>query len=74
MVKEGFGTAGNDLGIGVDILIRAAFSDEFAGASGRCFDNDSGRFAAPHPDASDAVKTRDVVGAINRQTQNMSSS
>lgn len=72
MVKEGFGTAGNDLNIGVDILVRAALSDEFADASGRYFDNDSGRIAAPHPDAADAVKVRDVVDAINRQIHNVS--
>jgi len=72
MVKEGFGTAGNDLNIGVNILVRAALSDEFADASGRYFDNDSGRIAAPHPDAADAVKVRDVVDAINRQIHNVS--
>ena len=72
MVKEGFGTAGNDLNIGVDILVRAALSDDFADASGRYFDNDSGRIAAPHPDAADAVKVRDVVDAINRQIHNVS--
>ena len=46
MVRKGFGVAGNDIGIGADILIRAALSDEFADASGRYFDNDAGRFAA----------------------------
>lgn len=51
MVKEGFGVAGKDIGIGVDILKRAALSEEFADAHGRYFDNDSGRFADPHPDA-----------------------
>ena len=72
MVKEGFGTAGNDLNIGVDILVRAALSDEFADASGRYFDNDSGRIAARHPDAANAVKVRDVVDAINKQIHNVS--
>ncbi len=42
MVKEGFGVAGNDLSIGADILTRATLSDEFANASGKYFDNDSG--------------------------------
>lgn len=67
MVKEGFGMSGNDLNIGVDILIRAALSDEFAKASGRYFDNDSGQFAAPHPDAADPNTVGLVVDAINRQ-------
>ncbi|MEM6620230.1 MAG: SDR family NAD(P)-dependent oxidoreductase, partial [Pseudomonadota bacterium] len=35
MVKEGFGVAGNDLGIGADILCRLATSPDFATASGR---------------------------------------
>lgn len=52
MVKEGFGVAGNDVGIGVDILCRAALDEEFANASGRYWDNDNGRFAVPHVDAT----------------------
>lgn len=46
MVKDGFGVAGNDIGIGANILIEAALSDRFAKATGRYFDNDSGQFAA----------------------------
>jgi NAD(P)-dependent dehydrogenase (short-subunit alcohol dehydrogenase family) len=64
MVKEGFGVAGSDLSIGAEILVRAALSDEFAGASGRYFDNDQGRFAPPHPDALDSHKCEEVVNAI----------
>lgn len=64
MVKEGFGVAGADLGIGVDILCRAALSDEFADASGRYFDNDAGRFAAPHPDAADSEKVQAMLRAV----------
>ena len=64
MVKEGFGVAGGDLGIGVDILMRAALSDEFAEARGKYFDNDSRRFAAPHPDGLNEAKCRQVVEAI----------
>lgn len=52
MVREGFGTSGNDLNIGVDILIRAALTDEFATATGRYFDNDAGRLARRYPDAT----------------------
>ena len=55
MVQEGFGVAGGDIAIGADILCRAALSDEFAIASGQYFDNDTGKFATPHPDALDAV-------------------
>ncbi len=64
MVKEGFGIAGNDISIGADILIRAALSDEFKTASGKYFDNDSGRFASPHPDALNQEKSKEVVQTI----------
>lgn len=64
MVKEGFGVAGADIGIGADILIRAALTDEFAGASGQYYDNDNRRFADPHPDALDAKKSQEVVSAV----------
>lgn len=64
MVKQGFGVAGNDLGIGADILTRAATSDEFESANGMYFDNDSGQFARPHPDAMDARKRDRLVQLI----------
>ncbi|WP_417476161.1 SDR family NAD(P)-dependent oxidoreductase [Maricaulis sp.] len=64
MVRKGFGVAGNDIGIGADILARAALSDEFAQASGRYFDNDAQRFAPPHNDAADAGKVERVVEVI----------
>ena len=51
MVREGFGTSGNNLNIGVDILTQAALSRDFATASGRYYDNDAGRFAPRYPDA-----------------------
>jgi len=61
MVKEGFGMAGKDIRTGVDILIRAALSDEFAEASGLYFDNDKGRFASPHSEALDPQKCQEVL-------------
>lgn len=64
MVKEGFGMAGNDIRIGAEILIRAAFSDEFSTASGMYFDNDLGQFASPHADAMDQKKSEEVVQTI----------
>ena len=67
MVREGFGTFGNDLNIGVDILTLAALSDEFAAASGKYFDNDSGRLAAPHSDAASVAKVKRVVAIIDAQ-------
>ncbi|MEO1280862.1 MAG: SDR family NAD(P)-dependent oxidoreductase [Pseudomonadota bacterium] len=64
MVRNAYGIAGSDIGIGADILTRAALSDEFADANGKYFDNDSGRFANPHPDALDAGKCERVVRQI----------
>ncbi|NET58630.1 MAG: SDR family NAD(P)-dependent oxidoreductase [Symploca sp. SIO2E6] len=64
MVKQAFGMAGRDIHIGVEILSRAALADEFAAASGQYFDNDSGQFASPHPDALDLQKSQEIVGVI----------
>ena len=64
MVKQAFGVAGGDIRIGAEILVRAALSDEFAGASGQYFDNDSGQFASPHPDALDPRKSQELVRVI----------
>ena len=66
MVKQAYGVVGGDLRIGAEILCRAALSDEFAAASGRYFDNDSGRFAAPHPDTLDSRKCEALVRMIER--------
>ncbi|MEM7404726.1 MAG: SDR family NAD(P)-dependent oxidoreductase [Pseudomonadota bacterium] len=64
MVKDAYGVAGNDLGIGADILVRAALRDEFANASGRYFDNDRGEFASPHPDALNDAKNAMITEAM----------
>ena len=64
MVKEAFGVAGGELRIGAEILNRAALADEFAAASGQYFDNDSGQFALPHPDALDPRKCQEIVNLI----------
>ena len=65
MVKEGFGMAGNDIGIGVDILRRAALEDEFAGASGKYYDNDAKRFNQPHPEALNEGKAKELVQTLD---------
>ncbi len=66
MVKEGFGVAGNDLRIGADILCKAALDDLFADASGKYFDNDSGRFAPPHPSANNAAHNKAIMKAMDQ--------
>ena len=64
MVRQAYGVAGADIGVGADVLCRAALSDEFADASGRYYDNDSGGFGSPHPDALDDLKSQEIVRAI----------
>lgn len=64
MVKEAYGVRGADLGIGAEILSRAALSEEFAEASGRYFDNDARQFASPHPDALDPRNSQAIIRAI----------
>lgn len=64
MVQEGFGVAGSDLNIGADILIAAALDHAFADASGKYFDNDSGRFARPHSSAMDPKQISTVMQAL----------
>lgn len=73
LVKDAYGVDGNDLA-GADILCRAALSDEFANASGRYFDNDSGLFKDPHNDALDPTKNRKLVEVIERLLQEKLSS
>ena len=64
MVKEGFGMEGKDVQIGADILCRASLDDDFSDASGKYFDNDSGRFANPHADAMQPEKAQAVTQAV----------
>ncbi len=64
MVKQAFGVSGGDIRIGAEILTRAALTDEFKTASGKYFDNDSGQFASPHPDALDTRKCQEIVRVI----------
>ena len=66
MVKQAYGVVGSDLRVGADIVCRAALSEEFAAASGRYFDNDTGQFASPHPDALDARKCAAIVAILDR--------
>ncbi len=66
MVKEAYAVAGGDVRIGADILHRAALSEDFQSASGRYFDNDSGRFASPHPDALDERRCQQVTSAVEK--------
>lgn len=64
MVKQAYGRQGKDLGIGADILTRAALDHAFSSANGQYFDNDRGQFASPHPDALDPDRLHEVVSTI----------
>ena len=64
MVKEGFGVTGSDLRIGADILCRLALDPDHAGDSGKYWDNNAGRFAAPDAAAADPRQVSDVMAAI----------
>ncbi|MEM8706841.1 MAG: SDR family NAD(P)-dependent oxidoreductase [Actinomycetota bacterium] len=65
MVQEGFGVAGNDVNIGVDILVRASLDPTFADATGRYWDNDNGRFAPPHPAGQNIADNAALAAAID---------
>ncbi|MEM6551146.1 MAG: SDR family NAD(P)-dependent oxidoreductase [Planctomycetota bacterium] len=69
MVREAYGMSGADINIGADILVRAALDDAFASASGEYFDNDTGRFAPPHPAALDDATARGIVRSIHAVVQ-----
>ena len=72
MVKDGFGIAGNDIGIGAEILHRLALDPEFASASGLYFDNDTGRIGPPHPDAMNDDKCREITTLIETLIERLS--
>lgn len=65
MVREAYGQEGKDLSIGANILVRAALSDDFANANGQYFDNDSARFASPHPDALNPNRCEKLVKVMD---------
>ena len=65
MVKQAFGSTRGDIGIGAEILTRAALGQDFADANGQYFDNDEGRFAAPHPHALDPKRAQELVRVID---------
>lgn len=65
MVRDGFGISGGDLSVGADILCRAALDPDFAGASGRYFDNDAKRFGPPHAAAAEVGHVDDVMSRLD---------
>jgi len=70
MVKEAYGVKGKSIQIGADILSRLALDDEIKNTTGEYFDNDLGRFALPHADALDPVKSQKIVNVIEEVLAN----
>lgn len=71
MVKQAYGIDGADISIGADILLRAAFSDEFEQASGKYYDNDTEQFAMPHPDGTNLLKCSELLETLKLITASM---
>ncbi len=69
MVTEWTGMKGNDVNIGVDILCRAALSEEFDGRSGEYFDNDSGQFAPMHSAGQDLAAQAALAAALDEMLE-----
>jgi len=61
MVKEAYGSDGKDIAIGSNILSRLALNPQYAESNGQYFDNDSGQFGTPHPDALNADNTSKII-------------
>ncbi len=70
MVKEGFGTNGNDINIGVNILKALSLDEKHAGDSGKYYDNDNQTFADPQADGLDETKTEKLIALLNRLNNN----
>jgi NAD(P)-dependent dehydrogenase (short-subunit alcohol dehydrogenase family) len=66
MVKEGFGTEGKDIQIGVNILADLALDAKYSHDSGKYFDNDLESFSAPHNDCLDENLRVEVVSALDQ--------
>jgi len=64
MVKSAYGINGKDLGIGADIFVRAALSEEFESADGKYYNNDAGKFDSPHPDGLNSKKCAALVDCM----------
>jgi NAD(P)-dependent dehydrogenase (short-subunit alcohol dehydrogenase family) len=71
MVKSAFsGAPHKEIGIGGEIISQAALSKTFANASGKYFDNDVGSFNAPHPDAVNLKKSKELVDCMDKLVAN----
>ena len=65
MVREGFNTAGSDINIGSDVLLKLALEPEIANHSGEYFDNDAKKFSVVPPAASDPTNIAKLIKALD---------
>ncbi|MCT4642152.1 MAG: SDR family NAD(P)-dependent oxidoreductase [Bacteriovoracaceae bacterium] len=61
MVKEGFGTSGNDISTGVNILTSLSLDAEHEKHTGEYYDNDNRKYASPQADGLDDKKAKKIV-------------
>lgn len=71
MVKEGFGVAGSDLGIGVAILEKLALDREMTAHHGDYFDNDSGHFSDDIPAQEEIEKANEMIQTLEQMLTEM---
>lgn len=64
MVKEGFNTSGNDVNIGVDILVSLSLDEKHKDHSGEYYDNDNKMYSSPQDDGLDDSKAMKIVTLI----------
>jgi NAD(P)-dependent dehydrogenase (short-subunit alcohol dehydrogenase family) len=65
MVREGFDIPGNDINIGVNILVGLALDSEHANHSGEYYDNDNTVYADPQADGLDSDKAKYIMKIID---------
>ena len=68
MVNEGFNIPGNDINIGVNILVSLTLDSEHADHSGDYYDNDNQTYADPQADGLDSDKAKFIIEMIERIT------
>ena len=65
MVKEAFGHHWSSAEKGAQIIYQLAVSEQYAGITGKYFDNDHGAFGRPHADVYDEGKIQELIKATD---------
>ena len=64
MVRDGFGVKGNDLNLGVDILLQLSLEKDLEEFNGQYYDNDSGKFQSPQKDGLKEEKIQQLISVM----------